>query len=63
MFPRRCLWAGETSAVVDIKTGVVADYVRYQLCGVCVWAAGDNPKRAEYIRRIALRLNADGSYA
>jgi len=62
MFPPSVFMGWGMSAVVDIKTGAIADWVAYQLAPYAVWAAGDNPKRAEYIRRIALRLKADGSY-
>ncbi len=62
MFPPSVFMGWGTSAVVDIKTGAVADWVAYQLAAYAVWAAGDNPAKAQYVRRIAVRLSEDGSY-
>jgi hypothetical protein len=61
-FPPSVFLGAGTSAVVDIKTGPVADWVALQLCPYAVWAAGDNPAKAQYIRRIAVRLSEDGNY-
>jgi len=49
-------------AVVDIKTGDIQDWVRLQLTPYTVAAADDNPRFAEVIRRVALRLYPDGTY-
>jgi hypothetical protein len=49
-------------AVVDIKTGPVADHVRYQLAAYAIAAVGDDPARACRVRRIALRVKDDGTY-
>jgi hypothetical protein len=62
-FPPSVFLGAGTSAVVDLKTGPVADHVRYQLAPYAVWAASDNPAKAKYVRRIAVRLNIDGTYA
>ena len=50
------------NVVVDIKTGAVPDWARYQLAAYSVFAAGDNPKYAAHFRRIAVRLCLDGTY-
>ena len=62
-FPPSVFLGWGTSAVVDIKTGAVPDWVALQLAAYAVWAAGDNPKKAEYVRRIAVRLKENGEYA
>jgi hypothetical protein len=61
-FPPSVFLGAGTSAVIDIKSGSVPDWVALQLAAYAVWAAGDNPKKAEYVRRIAVRLSEDGSY-
>ena len=52
-------------AVVDIKSaekeGQVADWIRFQLCAYCLGVIG-TPSLARTIRRIAVRLCANGSY-
>jgi hypothetical protein len=60
-FPPSVFLGAGTSAVIDLKSGPVADWVRFQLCPYAVWAAGDNPSKALYVRRIAVRLHEDGS--
>jgi len=62
LFPPTPFFPTASTAVVDIKTGDVADWVRLQLTPYTVAAAGDNPTIAEGIRRIALRLFPDGTY-
>jgi hypothetical protein len=62
MFPPNPFLQSASTAVVDIKTGDIADWVRFQLTPYTVAAAGDNPTIAEGIRRIALRLFPDGTY-
>lgn len=51
------------TAIIDIKTGPIAHHVRYQLVLYTVAAAGDDPQLARYIRRIAVRLKPNGTYA
>ena len=48
--------------IVDLKTGPVQNWTRYQLTAYSVVAAGDDPVRAQVFRRIALRLSDDGTY-
>jgi hypothetical protein len=61
-FPPSVFLGPGTSAVIDIKSGAVPDWVALQLTPYAVWAAGDNPAKAQYVRRIALRLSEDGTY-
>lgn len=60
-FPATTMFGSGTSGVVDIKTGDVADWVRYQLCAYTL-AVDPRPAIARTIRRIALRLQSDGKY-
>lgn len=50
-----------SDAIVDMKTGGTPDYVKYQLVAYAAFAA---PlfKVGPFMRRIALRLNPDGTY-
>lgn len=52
---------GITNAVVELKTGAVADWTRYQLAAQCVLI---QPKIsiARTFRRIGLSLSPDGTY-
>lgn len=61
--PHRVIGSGLLlpNAIVDLKTGDVADYVRYQLAPYTV-AAATQVHHARSIRRIALRLRPDGTY-
>jgi len=43
MFPPSVFMGWGTSAVLDIKTGAVADWVGYQLAAYAVWAAATIP--------------------
>jgi hypothetical protein len=47
--------------VVDLKTGPIAEWVRYQLAAYSV-GIEPNLKKAKYIRRVALRVRDDGLY-
>jgi len=49
-------------AVVDIKTGAIPNWVGYQLAAYAVWASGDDPSCAKYMRRIAVSLKHSGFY-
>ena len=60
-FPATTMYGSGTSGVVDLKSGAIADAVRYQLCAYTL-AVDPRPAIARTIRRIALRLNADGTY-
>ncbi len=60
-FPATTMYGSGTSGVVDLKTGDIADWVRYQLCAYTL-AVDPRPAIARTIRRIALRLCADGKY-
>jgi hypothetical protein len=60
-FPATTMYGSGTSAVVDLKTGNIADWVRYQLCAYTL-AVDPRPAIARTIRRIALRLSPDGTY-
>jgi hypothetical protein len=60
-FPSVAVLGRGSSAIVDIKTGDVPDWARYQLAAYCV---GIEPQLAlaRYLRRIAIRLRPDGTY-
>jgi hypothetical protein len=60
-FPATTMFGSGTSGVVDLKTGPIADWVRLQLCSYTL-AVDPRPAIARTIRRIALRLSADGTY-
>lgn len=60
-FPATAMFGSGTSGVVDIKTGEICDYVRYQLCAYSL-AVDPRPAIARTIRRVAVRLKSDGSY-
>jgi hypothetical protein len=60
-FPATAMYGSGTSAVVDLKTGPIQDYVRYQLCAYTL-AVDPRPAIARTVRRIALRLCEDGTY-
>ena len=59
--PVTTMYRSSTSAVVDFKTGGIADWVRYQLCAYSL-AIDARPGMARMIRRIALSLSPDGTY-
>lgn len=53
------------NAILDIKTGQVCEWVKFQLVAYAVQYGAMNsmsPSQAVVIRRIAVRLNADGTY-
>jgi hypothetical protein len=60
--PSTEMYRTPTKAIVDIKTGAVADWVRYQLAP---YALGVMQKLAlaRRIRRIGVELRKDGTYA
>jgi hypothetical protein len=60
-FPPNAHYRSTTLAIVDFKTGAVADWVRYQLAA---YALGIQPNiaLARTIRRIGLSLFEDGTY-
>jgi hypothetical protein len=60
-FPASTMFGSGTSAVVDLKTGAIYDWVRYQLCAYTL-GVDPRPAIARTIRRIAVRLQADGLY-
>ena len=60
-FPVTAMYLTGTSAVLDFKTGEIADWTRYQLCAYSL-AVDPRPAIARTIRRIALSLRADGTY-
>lgn len=61
-FPATTDYERGTSAVVDLKTGpIIAGHVRLQLAAYSL-AVDQRPAIARTIRRIALRLSADGRY-
>lgn len=60
-FPATAMYLTGTSAVLDFKTGEIADWTRYQLCAYSL-AVDPRPAIARTIRRIALSLRADGTY-
>lgn len=60
-FPSTSMYGSGTAGVVDLKTGAIGDWVRYQLCAYTL-AVDPRPSIARTIRRIALRLNPDGTY-
>lgn len=60
-FPATTMFGSGTSGVVDLKTGPIADWVRFQLCAYTL-AVDPRPAIARTIRRIALRLQPDGFY-
>lgn len=59
-FPVTPMFIGGSTAILDFKTGGIADWVRYQLAA---YAVGIEPNFsvARTIRRVALALNADGT--
>jgi hypothetical protein len=61
-FPSVVLGGHGSSAVLDFKTGPVADWVRYQLAAYAVMVS-PSVSLARFMRRIALRLNPDGTYS
>ena len=60
-FPPTTMYTSGTKAVVDFKTGEIADWVRYQLCAYSL-EVDKRPAIARTIRRIALALKPDGTY-
>lgn len=60
-FPATTMFGSGTSAVVDLKTGEIADWVRFQLCAYAA-SVHPNPYLARNIRRIAVRVNSDGTH-
>ena len=60
-FPSVVLGGHGSSAVLDFKTGPVADWTRYQLAAYAVLCS-PSMSLARYMRRIALSLKSDGSY-
>lgn len=61
-FPPTATWPNGSKAVIDLKTGEVSDWVRYQLVGY-VMRMHPNPVMARRIRRIAVALLANGTYS
>jgi len=64
-FPSPSLRAHQSGAVLDIKTGEVCDWTKYQLVGYAVaraMAAGMSPAQAQFMQRFAVRLRSDGTY-
>jgi len=61
-FPPSVFLGFGSSAVIDIKSGPIGDWTRYQLAAYAVWAAGDSAVKGEFVRRIAIHLNPLGEY-
>ena len=60
-FPATTMYRAGTSAVVELKTGEVPDWARYQLAAQAV-GIEQNIAVARNIRRIAVSLRKDGTY-
>jgi len=60
-FPATTMYLSGTSGVVELKTGEVPDWARYQLAAQAV-GIERNIAVARTIRRIALSLRPDGTY-
>ncbi len=61
-FPATTMYGSGTSAVVDFKTGPIADWTRYQLAAYSL-EVDARPAIARTVRRIALSLQPDGTYS
>jgi hypothetical protein len=61
-FPATHSYPRGSAGVVDFKTGEIPDWVRLQLVGYAM-RMNASPAVARTIRRIALALRADGTYA
>lgn len=59
--PPTATWPYGSKAVVDLKTGEILDWVRYQLIAYAM-RMHPNPVMARRIRRIAVALRADGTH-
>jgi hypothetical protein len=59
--PPTSLFPKGSKAIVDFKTGEIADWVRYQLAAYSI-KIHRHPAMARTIRRIALALRADGTH-
>lgn len=60
-FPSTTMYGSGTSAIVDFKTGDIADWTRYQLAAYSL-EVDARPAIARTVRRIGLSLKADGTY-
>ena len=60
-FPATSMYGTGSSGVVDLKTGEIGDWVRFQLC-LYTLAVDPRPAIARRIRRIGVGLRADGTY-
>jgi hypothetical protein len=60
-FPATTMYLSGTSAVLDFKTGPIADWTALQLCAYSL-AIDPRPSIARNIRRIGLQLKPDGTY-
>lgn len=60
-FPPTTMYTSGTKAVVDFKTGEIADWTRYQLAAYSL-EVDARPAIARTVRRIALSLKPDGTY-
>jgi|ERR1700674_2849944 len=60
--PRTANYPNGSSAVVDLKTGEVQEWTKFQLVAYAIRMHA-NPHFAQTIRRIALALRADGTYS
>lgn len=61
-FPPTTMFSGGTHTVLDVKTGALQDWVKYQLCAYSVGFM-QNLALARFVRRIAVRLKDDGTYS
>jgi hypothetical protein len=60
-FPATGNFGCRTGAVVDIKTGPIQDYTKYQLAAYSL-AVDERFHIARNVRRVAVRLTSDGQY-
>jgi hypothetical protein len=60
-FPKTSLFPAGSKGIVDLKTGNISDWVRYQLAAYSL-KIYFHPAMARTVRRIAIALRADGTY-